>query len=55
MNYEDVFKNYENRGWNDTTKLDLIIQFLEENINEVTNPETFNNFLLKIVSFEEEV
>lgn len=55
MNYEDVFNNYEDRGWNDITKLDLIIQFLEQNVNEVVSPEMFNNFLLEVIGVEEEV
>lgn len=48
MNYSQVFAKYNNQGWDESTKLKLILEFLDLNAQRIVTPRLFNQFLQEI-------
>jgi len=48
----EAFEKHEQQGWNEQTKLGLILDFMDRHDNAVTTPEMFDDYLADVAQME---
>lgn len=55
MNWAETLEKYENRGWNDSTQLSLLLDFLDRHGGEIVTVAMFDDYLYGVVEEENSV
>ena len=55
MNYSQVFQKYEEQGWNESSKFNLLLSFLDLNSHTIVTPRLFDNYLSQVQDEENSV
>lgn len=55
MNYSQVFQKYEQQGWNESSKFNLLLSFLDLHSHTIVTPRLFDNYLSQVQDEEDSI